>query len=169
MADLYVMFEQNMFLAYSALSRYFPDLATDEDMQQLAFIGLWKACRNYSEDRGAFSTLAFPSIRNEVLHYLVTANRKKRSGVTASIDSEFRTENEDGFGSLSWSARGAKDVEWVDWSGFMAALKKDRHRKIVQLRCAGFRNYEIAAALQCTRQTVDRDMLEIRRIFDRYI
>lgn len=60
------LYRENEKLVHGALRRYFPKLAFDEDIQQIARIGLWKACLSYQEDRACFSTAAYKFIANEV-------------------------------------------------------------------------------------------------------
>lgn len=60
------LYRENKKLVHGALQRYFPTLAFDEDIQQIARIGLWKACLSYQEDRARFSTAAYKFIANEV-------------------------------------------------------------------------------------------------------
>lgn len=64
------LYLENEKLIYGALYQYFPALAFDEDIQQIARIGLWKACLNYDADKSCFSTAAYKFIKTEVLQEL---------------------------------------------------------------------------------------------------
>ena len=64
-------YEQNERLVYYTLHKYFPDIAADEDWQQIAKIALWFACKGYDEtSTAAFSTYAVKCIWNHVGHRL---------------------------------------------------------------------------------------------------
>lgn len=69
------LFEKNMNFAYWFIGKYFPALVGDEDISQIALIGLWKACDMYDETRGKFATLAGVCIRNEILMELRKQNK----------------------------------------------------------------------------------------------
>lgn len=71
---------ENEKLIYGALHKYFPALASDEDIQQIAGIGLWKACLNYDADKSCFSTAAYKFIKTEVLQEL--RKRRRRGKIT---------------------------------------------------------------------------------------
>ena len=70
------LFEKNINFAYWFISKYFPALIGDEDISQIALIGLWKACILYDEDRSKFTTLAGVCIRNEILMELRKRNKQ---------------------------------------------------------------------------------------------
>lgn len=63
------LFEENYKLAYSVLWRKYPTYANDEDIQQEALIGLWKACTTYDNKKTQFSTYAYSCIVNQVKLY----------------------------------------------------------------------------------------------------
>lgn len=168
-ADPYVMFEENLGLAYGALQKYFPLQALDEDLQQIACIGLWKACQKHDPRRGEFSTFAYKAVWSELMNHFVTEGRKKRRCYTVSTEDEILTRNDHETGKVQRTVVGEPNVRWLDFTGFMAALRKDRHRDIVQMRIAGMEINEIAAVLNIHRQTVREDLKYIRRIFERYI
>lgn len=70
------LFERNMSFAYWFINRYFPALVGDEDIAQIAFIGLWKACNLYDESKGKFTSLASICIRNEIIMELRKQNAR---------------------------------------------------------------------------------------------
>ncbi len=64
---LAVEFCKNQFQNYSHLS---------EDIQQQAYIGLWRACRTFDDTKGyEFSTYAYKCMKNEVLVFLRKENK----------------------------------------------------------------------------------------------
>ena len=75
--DRYKLFEENKHFSYFILHKYFASLRFDEDVQQIANIALWKACRTFNTEKGfKFSTYAHSVIRNDILLYL-RANKKR--------------------------------------------------------------------------------------------
>lgn len=79
------LYLENENLVYGTLHRYFPTLAFDEDIQQIARIGLWKACLNYDADKSCFSTAAYKFITNEVRMEL-RKKRRKMEALTVSLN-----------------------------------------------------------------------------------
>ena len=83
------LFSENSNLIYAALSKFLPEEAKDEDMQQIASIGLWKACLAYNEGAGAkFITFAYRCMRNEI--YVELRRRKRREINPPSLSLEQR-------------------------------------------------------------------------------
>lgn len=58
--------EKNLKLAYHIVNTYFPAFRGDEDIYQVAVIGLIKAARSYKSTEGKFSTWAGVCIQNEI-------------------------------------------------------------------------------------------------------
>ena len=56
----------NQNLVRFAINRYFPSLRDDEDIFQVGWIGLWRACIGYDSSRSKFSTYAVRCIINEI-------------------------------------------------------------------------------------------------------
>lgn len=78
------LFAENINFAYWMIHKYFPTLASDEDVMQEALIGLWKACTHFDEGRGlSFTTFATPCICNNVRMLL---RRRKQPFLTVSLD-----------------------------------------------------------------------------------
>lgn len=60
------LYHDNIRLAYYILNISYPTFAKDEDMQQEALLGLWKACTTYNPDKAQFSTYAGYCILNQL-------------------------------------------------------------------------------------------------------
>lgn len=76
--ELVKFYEDNEKLVYFTLHKRYPEWAYDEDIQQVAKLGLWTACTSYSEERGKFSTYAYRVIVNELAVYFRGLFRQKR-------------------------------------------------------------------------------------------
>lgn len=68
--DPLALFEENQKLAGYFLWKHYPAFAQDEDIQQEALLGLWKACITYDPIKAEFSTWAGYAVRSQVLMYL---------------------------------------------------------------------------------------------------
>jgi RNA polymerase sigma factor (sigma-70 family) len=73
-------------LVHAVMRRYgFGDLAITEALH-LGRIGLWRAIAHYTPERGvAFSTYAWPCIRNELLQVIRAQARQKRLPITLLV------------------------------------------------------------------------------------
>ena len=67
---------------------------TEEDMISIGTIGLIHAVDSFDPKISSFSTFAYNSIRNEIMHELVKQNRKKRKAVTVSLDEPFNGDDD---------------------------------------------------------------------------
>ena len=111
--ELYLANEK---LAYWVLAKYYPAFQMDEDYQQMAKIGLWKACLGYKEDAQIkFSSYASRCILNEICNYFRDSGQTSRDGVSSlSLDVQI---NDDG-ATLANLLPGDKDVLFIDFNGF---------------------------------------------------
>ena len=73
------MFNDNIKLAYKIANKYkVNNINEQEDIEQVALIGLWKAVLNYNMNkRNSFSVFAYKCIENEVLIFLRKNNLYK--------------------------------------------------------------------------------------------
>lgn len=138
-------------LVHSALSKYFPQYAFDEDMLQEARIGLWNACNGFNEDKGKFSTWAYTCILNEVRMRL----RKKRVQTVSlqtpvpSTDGDLTYEDtlEDRKFDMSYAE--------VDFPRAFGKLTP-KQKQIVSLRLSGYNQIQIAGVLGNSQGYVSR-------------
>jgi RNA polymerase sigma factor (sigma-70 family) len=154
---------ENEKLIYGALHKYFPALASDEDIQQIAGIGLWKACLNYDADKSCFSTAAYKFIKTEVLQEL---RKRRRRGKIATIPftalvCDLTTEGREELDILAISPS-LDDIDWCDAETFWASLT-ERQQFIVKARISGLIDEEIAAALGLSRTLIIHEKKSIRR------
>lgn len=159
------LYQANEKIALYVLWRYFPSIACDEDVQQLAKMSLWQACRRYISGQAAFSTYATQSVKNEILCMLKKQNRLMRKGNAIPLE-DLRPEQE----RLDWAELlpGDPDVQWLDWNGFLSALT-ERQRRIVDLRLEGHSVRAIGKILGVSGMAVSQSLQKIRKVFDLYI
>jgi RNA polymerase sigma factor (sigma-70 family) len=154
---------ENEKLIYGALHKYFPALASDEDIQQIAGIGLWKACLNYDADKSCFSTAAYKFIKTEVLQEL--RKRRRRGKITTipftSLVCDLTTEGREELDILAISPS-LDDIDWCDAETFWASLT-ERQQFIVKARISGLIDEEIAAELGLSRTLIIHEKKNIRQ------
>lgn len=151
------LYRENEKIVYFSLSKYYPDLAFDEDAQQVAKIGLWKACRDYDEKRGKFSTCAVRYIRNEIWNYLRII--KKRLPVV-SLDEPI---DDSGAMVLADIIPGDDDVV-CDGLYLTDSRLSERRQKIVDCLAAGMTLQETADVIGISRTAVYNNVERIRQI-----
>lgn len=157
--------EQNEKLVHFTLHRSFPEVADDEDFQQIGRIALWNACRTYDSRHGEFSTYAVVCIKRTVLKELIRQNRKKRKSAAVSLQAPL---DETGSVTLEGALPGDADVCWMDFQGFLEALT-DRQRSVVCARLNGLTYREIARNTGVSSQAVQFMMERIKRVARQYI
>ena len=157
--------EQNEKLVHFTLHRSFPEIADDEDFQQIGRIALWNACRTYDSRHGEFSTYAVVCIRRAILKELTRQNTKGRKGVTLSL--QHPLEETDGI-TLEDALCGDTDVCWVDLQGFLDSLS-DQQRRIVASKMAGLSQQEIAKDIGVSQTAVCHSVQRMRRLIDQYV
>lgn len=154
---------ENEKLIYGALHKYFPALASDEDIQQIAGIGLWKACLNYDADKSCFSTAAYKFIKTEVLQEL--RKRRRRGKITTipftALVCDLTTKGREELDILAISPS-LDDIDWCDAETFWASLT-ERQQFIVKARISGLIDEEIAAALGLSRTLIIHEKKNIRQ------
>lgn len=161
--DAEQLYRENEKLVHGALQRYFPTLAFDEDIQQIAGLGLWKACLHYDAAKSRFSTVAYKFIATEVLMELRKRCRKSEVS-TISLNTLLHGSEIDGMGELDIMGilPCADDIDWCDTAAFWSSLT-ERQRFIVKARLAGSVFDSIAAELGVSTATVIREKNIIRR------
>lgn len=148
-------FEQNIKLVYDILNKKFPEYRFDEDFQQIAMIGLWKACLSYDESNYKFTTYAYPCIRNEILMELRKSKRR-----TKQVSLEYLTDKiDDHFIELS-----INDPDYVDLEPYYRKLNS-RRRVIIECLYEGMSYAEIAKYMGYSRAYIYKEIYEIRKIF----
>ena len=158
--ELYLANEK---LAYWMLAKFYPAFQMDEDYQQVAKIGLWKACLGYKEEAQIkFSSYASRCILNEICNYFRDSGQMSRDGVSSlSLDIQI---NDDGT-TLANLLPGDKDVLFIDFNGFWESLTK----KIVTMLMQGLTNREIGNSIGVSNQRVSEIRLKAKQKFLNYI
>lgn len=159
-------FNQYQDLAWSLLNRM--GKASDEDYVQEAFFALWKAALNFEESRGLeFTTYAVPYITGTLKTYrhrdkLVPDKRVGRGefkpfSYIDSLDRPLDEEGKDELGDMIPD----KNLEDIEKTFDMRTAQEsftEREKKIWDLRIAGYSCPEIAAMIEVSTSTVEKDI-----------
>ena len=160
--ELYLANEK---LAYWMLAKFYPAFQMDEDYQQVAKIGLWKACLGYKEDaQTKFSSYASRCILNEICNYFRDSGQTSRDGISSlSLDVQINDDT-----TLANLIPGDKDVLFIDFNGFWESLTS-REKKIVAMLIQGLTNREIGNNIGVSNQRVSEIRLKAKQKFLNYI
>ena len=161
--ELYLANER---LAYWVLAKFYPAFQMDEDYQQVAKIGLWKACLGYKEDaQTRFSSYASRCILNEICNYFRDSGQTSRDGISSlSLDVQINDDDT----TLANLLPGDKDVLFIDFNGFWESLT-NREKKIVTMLIQGLTNREIGNIIGVSNQRVSEIRLKAKQKFLNYI
>lgn len=130
------MYQDNERLVWYVLNRWFGDRAGDEDVQQEARVGLWKACVMYDKELNfKFSTYAVKAIYTTVVLWLRKTKREIPDYMLVSLEESIKTENGEGM-SLKDAIVGDGDVACDDIKMYFPDIS-ERDEKILLGRMDG--------------------------------
>ena len=156
------LYFENEALVYHVLHKKFPMSRFDDDFQQIARLGLWKACLRYDETKGKFSTYAVPAIENEIKMELRKMSRKP---IETSLDALIADTS--GL-TISEICMGEQDVGFIDTIWVDKELT-DRQKRILSLLYDGMVQADIAREIGISQKTVSKEVAKIRNIAQKYI
>lgn len=156
------LYFKNEALVYHVLHKKFPMSRFDDDFQQIARLGLWKACLRYDETKGKFSTYAVPAIENEIKMELRKMSRKPTE---TSLDTLIRDTDEL---TISGICIGEQDVGFIDTIWVDKELT-DRQKRILSLLYDGMVQADIAREVGISQTMISREVTKIRNIAQKYI
>ena len=160
------LYFENEALVYHVLNKKFPMSRFDDDFQQIARLGLWKACLRYDENKGKFSTYAVPAIENEIKMEL---RKKSRKPIELSLDDLIRDTSDDADGLTIFGIfMGDQDVGFVDTIWADKELT-ERQKRILSLLYNGMVQDDIAREIGISQTMVSREVAKIRNVAQKYI
>lgn len=141
-----------------AINRYFPDLREDEDIFQVGWIGLWKACISYDSSKSKFSTFAVKCIINEIRIELRSRAKLWGFGDIASLDEPLYFDKDGGVVTLAHQVPDKSDDYCVvDYDiSFLSGKFSERELEVFRLSICGFTTVEIGRAFGRTRAWASR-------------
>ena len=160
------LYFENEALVYHVLHRKFRMSRLDDDFQQIARLGLWKACLSYDETKGKFSTYAVPCIANQIKMELRKMGRKP---IEVSLEALVKDTDENSERlTISGILIGEQDVGFVDTIWVDKELT-DRQKRILGLLYDGMVQADIAREIGISQTMVSREVTKIRNIAQKYI
>ena len=160
------LYFENEALVYHVLNKKFPMNRFDDDFQQIARLGLWKACLRYDETKSKFSTYAVPAIENEIKMELRKMGRKP---IEVSLEALVKDTNENSETlTISGMLIGEQDVGFVDTIWVDKELT-DRQKRILGLLYDGMVQADIAREIGISQTMVSREVAKIRNVAQKYI
>jgi len=160
----YELFRKNTKLAYYTLHRYIPKYSQDEDMKQVALLGLWKACLTFDERRNCrFSTYAMKCILNQV-----NQEFRKTRVPTISIETPISDDGLTLGDILVDTKTEVEDTTAADFSKFINYLS-EVDKKIIKYLLLGLRQREIAKILHIKQPSVSRHIKSIKKRYYNYL
>lgn len=161
--ELYLANER---LAHWVLAKYYSRRQMDEDLQQVARLGLWKACVGFKESSGfTFSSYASRVMLNELSNYFRDASRTYRDNYS---DISLNTIVSDNGTTLEMALPGDMDVQFMDLNGFWKSLTS-KEKKIVKMLMNGLTNREIGKIMGVSNQRISEIRLKAKQKFLNYI
>ena len=135
--------ENSMNLVPLVVWRHFASFAYDEEISSIGYLALCNAALTWDESKGTFSTYACVLIRNAIRNELKKRNRAPQS---ISLETEIYEDM-----PLEEILEGGDEIEITDISTekFLKSLS-DLERKILDLRCRGYRIKEIEKITELT-------------------
>lgn len=160
------LYFENEALVYHILNKKFPMSRFDDDFQQIARLGLWKACLRYDETKSKFYTYAVPAIENEIKMELRKMSRKP---IEISLDDFVKDTSDDSDRlTISGICMGEQDVEFIDTTWVDKELT-NRQKRILSLLYEGMVQADIAREIGISQTTVSKEVAKIRNIAQKYI
>lgn len=157
-------------LVHHVLSKNYKFKMFDEDYQQIARIGLWKACLKYEPTMGAFATFAVPCILNSIRMEMRNSQAKIRSNpdyIFMSLQQPIKgLDTEES--TIAELVAGESDEGFLDFEGLWDTLTS-RERSIMTGLILGKTQRQIAQDLGISRPLVSRIVERIRKKWAEYI
>lgn len=153
------LFEENQKLAMYFLWEHYPAVATDEDMQQEALLGLWKACLSYDPDKAKFSTWAGYGVRSQVLQAL-----RKDCRQLDTVSLEATIEGTEGLKLEDIVSEVVPSIcdRYIELMDFLRGLP-EKKRLLVQCRLDGMTQQETAEQVGHSQTYCSRMLKAIRQ------
>lgn len=163
------MIVDNQNLIWHVINKYYCNFRDDEDIFQVGQIGLWKACINYNDARGKFSTLATTCILNEIRQEFRKREKLWKYGNIASLDEPQYFNNAGVPITLGDLLEDRKDdYSAIDYD--LSCLKdklSERDIEIFKLRINGFTYNEIGKCFGFSRSWIEKIVKNARNIAKR--
>lgn len=160
------LMEQSQKLAYHIANRFYTgDHFDDDDIRQVALIGLWKATKTWDKERSAFSTYAYKVITNEILQEVKKRKRKKID--TFSYDAYIEScEGEVSY--LDLLASPVNEMEFIEVSmdfskAFELLSEKEKNLLAIYISNPNITQQEVANKMHVTQGCISKIRKKVRQ------
>lgn len=175
----YLIFKYRNFVRAKARS-YFLIGADREDIIQEGMIGLFKAVRDYKEDKlTSFKAFAELCITRQMITAIKTATRQKHIPLNSYVSLDKPIYDEDSDRTLLDIIGGTKVTdpeeliinreEYVDIEYKMSEILSDLEKKVLMLYLDGRSYQEIAVDLDRHVKSIDNALQRVKRKLERYL
>lgn len=175
----YLIHKYKNFVRAKARS-YFLIGADREDIVQEGMIGLYKAIRDYRDDKlASFKAFAELCITRQIITAIKTATRQKHIPLNSYVSLDKPIYEEDSDRTLLDVICGARvtdpeellinQEEFVDIEVKMGELLSDLERQVLMLYLDGRSYQEIAVDLQRHVKSIDNALQRVKRKLERYL
>ena len=160
-----LMFDENQKLVYFVLRKKFPQYIKNEDVQQIAFIGLWKACLYFNKKNVKFSsTNATYMISHEILNFLQRDMNKGACKI--SLDETLYDSDNASIGSFLYDESQEISIDQISSNKIVEDyinMQTNNVQKIIRLLMNGYNQNEIGSMLGTSRAYINSVVKEVRK------
>lgn len=142
-----------------------------EDIVQEGMIGLYKAIKNFSENKSTFKTFAVTCIKHQIQSAIKKANTKKNSPLTNSIPLQKFSENSDDSDEflpvnlIFQVAPDEKIINHENYINLLNTIKNTLSKKeyiVLKYYLSGYSYKEIAKILEINEKSIDNSLSRIK-------
>lgn len=158
------MLIDNEKLIYFVINKYFPNVCHDEDIEQIGWIGLWKACLNFDGSKGKFSTFAVHCISNQIKIELLDRAKQNKFGLILSLDEPLFMENNHKLFTLADTVPDKRD-DYIQFDYDLSWLEdseSERNIEIFKMWLCGYTMRELGSHFHLSRTRVNNIIKEIK-------
>ena len=141
-----------------------------EDIVQEGMIGLYKAIKNFSENKSTFKTFAVTCIKHQIQSAIKKANTKKNAPLSNSVSLQSFSDNSDDerFLPVNLIMQVSPDervVEKENYQNLVLTIKKALSKKefeVLRYYLQGYSYKEIAEILKISGKSIDNSLTRIK-------
>ena len=141
-----------------------------EDIVQEGMIGLYKAIKNFSENKSTFKTFAVTCIKHQIQSAIKKANTKKNAPLSNSVSLQSFSDNSDDeqFLPLNLIIQTSPDEKVVERENYQTLVMKikeclsKKEFEVLKYYLQGYSYREIAEILKISEKSIDNSLTRIK-------
>lgn len=166
-SDMNKEIDENKYLVYFIIKKYFRLFSVDEDVFQIGMIALWEAIRDFDTTRGTkFSTYACIHIYSVIAGYFRKQMAKCRvissDEVLISLDELYYSDGQETKSDFLEDSN-SNTIMIVELKEFLVTYLSKTEQKILNLRIHGYKQREIGEQLGYSQKQVSRTLQKIKQ------